>query len=52
VNENIGMVIIKKKDFEIERKGGRIGILAAGTSETAPGNRTREGVVAGLSSCK
>jgi hypothetical protein len=34
------MVIIKKKDFEIERKGGRIGILAAGTSDIAVADTT------------
>jgi hypothetical protein len=41
VNENIGMVIIKKKDFEIERKGRRIGILAAGTSDIAVAEEAR-----------
>jgi len=35
------MVIIKKKDFEIERKGRRIRILAAGTSDIAVAEEAR-----------
>lgn len=33
VDDRVGMVIVKKKDFRIERTGGKIGILAAGTAD-------------------
>ena len=35
VNEDIGMIIIKKPYFEVQRTGGRVGILTAGTSDVA-----------------
>ena len=32
-SDKVGTVVIKKKGFEVDKKGGRIGILAAGTSD-------------------
>ena len=32
-NERAGMIVVKKKGFTIERTGGRIGVLTAGTSD-------------------
>jgi len=33
VNDKIGMLVIKKKDLEVEKTGGKIGLLTAGTSD-------------------
>jgi len=33
VDNRVGMAVIKKKDFEIKRTGGKVGILTAGTSD-------------------
>lgn len=32
-DDKTGMVIIKKRDFQVEKTGGRVGILAAGTAD-------------------
>lgn len=32
-DEEIGFLVVRRKDFKIERTGGRIGILAAGTAD-------------------
>jgi len=33
VNDKVGIAVIKKKGFEVEKTGGKIGILTAGTSD-------------------
>jgi hypothetical protein len=33
VNDKVGIAAIKKKNFEVEKTGGKIGILTAGTSD-------------------
>jgi hypothetical protein len=33
INHSNGMVVVKRGDFQTERKGGKIGILTAGTSD-------------------
>lgn len=33
VNEGTGLILIKRKDFKNEKTGGKVGILAAGTSD-------------------
>ncbi|MEM2962655.1 MAG: nickel pincer cofactor biosynthesis protein LarB [Candidatus Bathyarchaeia archaeon] len=33
VNSNIGLVVVRKKGFEVEKTGGKVGILTAGTSD-------------------
>jgi len=33
VDNGVGMVIVKKKDFEVKKTGGKVGILTAGTSD-------------------
>jgi NCAIR mutase (PurE)-related protein len=33
INEHAGVIVLKKKDFEAKKTGGKIGILTAGTSD-------------------
>jgi NCAIR mutase (PurE)-related protein len=33
VNDKIGMLVIKKKNFRVKKSGGKIGLLTAGTSD-------------------
>ena len=33
VNDKIGMLVVKRKDLEVKKTGGRIGLLTAGTSD-------------------
>jgi len=33
VNEKAGMVVIRKKNFQIEKTGGKVGVLAGGTAD-------------------
>lgn len=33
VDEKVGMVVIKRRGFEVKRTGGKVGILTAGTSD-------------------
>jgi hypothetical protein len=33
VNNKAGLVVIRKKDFQVKKTGGRVGILTAGTSD-------------------
>lgn len=33
VDEKVGLMVVKRKDFEVKRTGGKVGILTAGTSD-------------------
>ena len=41
VDNRVGMVVIKKKGFEVKRSGGRVGILTAGTSDISVAEEAR-----------
>lgn len=50
VNDKAGIVVIKKKSFEVEKTGGRVGILAAGTSDIPVAEEAR--IIAEEMSCQ
>jgi len=41
VDDKIGLMVIKKKSFEVKRTGGKVGILTAGTSDIPVAEETR-----------
>lgn len=40
-NDKTGMVVVKKRGFQVEKTGGRVGILAAGTADIPVAEETR-----------
>lgn len=41
INEKAGMIVVKNKDFKIEKTGGKVGILTAGTSDVPVAEEAR-----------
>ena len=40
-DDRVGMVVIKQKDFRVEKTGGKVGILAAGTADIPAAEEAR-----------
>lgn len=41
INDKAGLVVMKKRGFEVERTGGKVGVLTAGTSDIPVAEETR-----------